>query len=201
MSINEKSLKYKKKLKKCLIRLLNFMQGEPIRIGCTLIDWRTPALMSIASIGKNTVVHRGTSIIGGKQTKIGGNSYIGKDCLLRGDGGLSIGNGVFIGPRVIIFTTNHNYDNGETLPYDDSLIKKSVVIENYVWIGAGACIVPGVTIHEGAIVGMGAVVTKNVPALAIVGGNPAEVLKYRNNTHYTKLQRNNKIRIPRNNSE
>lgn len=180
-----------------LLRLMRFIQGEPFRIGHTLIDLRTPALTTLAHLGKNVVVQRGTSISGGRQAKIGNNSYIGRDCFLRCSGGLSIGEGVFLGPRIIIITSNHNYDTGQTLPYDHHSIKKPVVIEDYVWIGAGACIVPGVTIREGAVVAMGAVVTKDVPRLAVVGGNPAIVLKYRDSSHYEELKRQSKVRVPR----
>jgi maltose O-acetyltransferase len=57
---------------------------------------------------------------------------------------------------------------------------KSVVIEDDVWIGTRAIILPGVTVHHGSIIAAGAVVTKDVPEYAIVGGNPAKVIKYRN---------------------
>ena len=68
-----------------------------------------------------------------------------------------------------------------------------VTIEDNVWIGAHAKICPGVTIHEGAVVGMGAVVTKDVPKCAVVGGNPAVVLKYRDKNTYKKLVKGKKF--------
>jgi acetyltransferase-like isoleucine patch superfamily enzyme len=103
---------------------------------------------------------------------------------------------VFIGPRVTIVTTNHNYDTGQSLPYDHVSISEPVLTEDCVWIGAGVCIVPGVTIREGAIVGMGAVVTRDVPAMAIVGGNPARVIKYRDEVHYHELRNQGRTRVP-----
>jgi acetyltransferase-like isoleucine patch superfamily enzyme len=72
------------------------------------------------------------------------------------------------------------------------LVQKKVVIGNNVWIGMSVCIVPGVTIGEGAVVGMGSVVTKDVPPLAVVGGNPARVLKFRAKEHYERLIREGK---------
>ena len=115
------------------------------------------------------------------------------DIFIQGAGGVSIGRYVHFGPHVSIYSANHNFENAEALPYDDKAILKPVKIGNYCWIGAHVCIVPGVTIGEGAIVAMGSVVTKDVPSLAIVGGNPAAVIKYRDNEHYERLKREKKF--------
>jgi len=69
-------------------------------------------------------------------------------------------------------------------------IYKSVNIDDYVWIGANVSITPGVTIRKGAIVGMGAVVTKDVPECAIVGGNPAKILAYRDKETFYEIINN-----------
>jgi len=129
--------------------------------------------------------------------EIGDNSYIGPRCFFRCNGGLHIGEGVYFGPQVTIMTSNHNYDTGRTLPYDHENIPRPVTIGDYVWVGASVCIVPGVTIGEGAIIAMGAVVAKDVPPLALVGGNPAKVIKYRDREHYELLKAQGKIRSPR----
>ncbi len=84
-------------------------------------------------------------------------------------------------------TFNHNYNVVSTFPFkhriniDDprDLFLDNVVIGNDVWIGANAIILPGVNIGDGAVIGAGTVVTKDVPPYAIVGGNPARVIKYR----------------------
>ncbi|WP_418953227.1 acyltransferase [Thomasclavelia ramosa] len=76
-----------------------------------------------------------------------------------------------IGPEVAIATVNHDLDNLYIL------LGKTVTIKKNAWIGMRAAIMPGVTIGEGAIVAGGAVVTKDVPAYSIVGGNPAKVIK------------------------
>lgn len=96
-----------------------------------------------------------------------------------------IGNYVVFGPSVSIRGGNHRTDligkhiyeigENEKLPEND----KDVIIEDGVWVGCNAIILKGVTIGRGAVVAAGAVVTKNVPAYAIVGGNPAKVIKYR----------------------
>ena len=108
---------------------------------------------------------------------------------------ITIGNGTILAHKVEILTLNHNYDSNDlqSLPYDKEYILKLVVISENVWVGSNVLIVPGVTVGEGAVIGMGAVVTKDVPAYAIVGGNPAKVLKYRNKEIYEKLKGEDEI--------
>jgi len=86
-----------------------------------------------------------------------------------------------------IITENHNYE-GTMLPYDNTFIVKNVKIGDCVWFGDQVLVVGNVNIGEGAIVAAGSVVCKDVPPLAIVGGNPARVIKYRNKEHYQKLK-------------
>ena len=91
--------------------------------------------------------------------------------LLRG--GITVGNDVFIGPKVNLITINHdvNPDNRS------ATYGRPIVIEDKVWIGINSTILPGVRIGYGAIVGAGSVVTKDVPAMTIVAGNPARIIK------------------------
>jgi acetyltransferase-like isoleucine patch superfamily enzyme len=126
---------------------------------------------------------------------LGDNVYIGPGADFDGIGGIFIGNGVILAPNVIIYTRNHYFDgkNLEALPFDNKVVCKPVIIDDYVWIGRGVIILPGVKIDEGAVIGAGAVVTKNIPAGAIVGGNPAKILKYRNMAHFNKLKQANKF--------
>lgn len=81
----------------------------------------------------------------------------------------------------------------DALPYGTKYINKPVIIEDNVWIGSDVIIIPGVTIHEGAIIGIGSVVTKDVPSCAVVGGNPAKIIKYRDKEQYEKLKRNERF--------
>ncbi len=97
---------------------------------------------------------------------------------------VEIGNNVLIASRVFISDHNHGrYDEYDpesgpsTPPLNRPLVAKSVLIRDRVWIGEHACILPGVTIGEGAVVGAGSVVTHDVPPRSIVAGNPARVIR------------------------
>jgi acetyltransferase-like isoleucine patch superfamily enzyme len=118
--------------------------------------------------------------------------YIGALCYFAGHGGIDVGDNVAIGPSTTIWSANHNYDQAEYVPFDDMVVGKQVTIESHVWIGGNVVILPGVTVHEGAVVGAGAVVTKEVPRCAIVGGNPARVIKYRDTEHFEQLVKEGK---------
>jgi len=105
-----------------------------------------------------------------------------------GDGSVTIGDYFHSGEEITIITSNHNYE-GELIPYGKSQNLKHVTIGNCVWIGYHAMIVGNVTIGDGAIIAAGSVVVKDVPKGAIVGGNPAKIIKYRDLNHYDELER------------
>lgn len=109
----------------------------------------------------------------GKFIKIGKNVFINHACTFLDMGGITIQDGALIGPKVNIITENHPLD-----PNDRSaLLVKPVIIKKKAWIGAGATILPGVTIGENAVVAAGAVVSKDVPDNTVVAGIPAKVIK------------------------
>lgn len=140
--------------------------------------------------GKNFTCCSGVVIRGAKSISIGDNVRIGEKNFINGRGGLTIGNNVKIGPHVFIWTTTHNYYAPSCLPYDSVKLETPVKIGDNVWVGAKVNIVPGVTIGEGAVIAMGANVTKDVPPCAVVGGNPAQIIKYRDIETYNKLKEN-----------
>lgn len=129
--------------------------------------------------GKNVRIGAGVSIAAPECLYIGDNVGIDPLSYINAVGGCHIGRGSQIGSQTLILTTEHQYNGGESLPYDATRLIKPVYIEDYVWIGSRVSIVPGVRIGEGAIVGMGSVVVQDVPPLGIVSGNPAQVLTYR----------------------
>jgi maltose O-acetyltransferase len=129
--------------------------------------------------GNNINIEKGAYFGTGENIEIGDNSGIGINCSVQG--AIRIGKDVMMGPEVIILTVNHKFDQLDTPMWKQGhLAAKPVIIGDDVWIGTRAIILPGVHIGSGSIIGAGAVVTKNVPDYAIVGGNPAKVVKYRN---------------------
>lgn len=122
--------------------------------------------------------------------KIGNNSHLKSNTFIECSGGVEIGDYFHPGSGLTIFSTNHNYDSPQKIPYDEISIKKKVVIKDFVWIGANVTLVPGITIGEGSVIGAGSVVTKDVPDFSVVGGNPAKVIKYRDVKRYKELKHN-----------
>jgi acetyltransferase-like isoleucine patch superfamily enzyme len=106
-------------------------------------------------------------------TRLGKNVFINHDCTFLDMGGITIEDNALIGPKVCITTEGHPLHPQER----KQLVVKPVVIKRNAWIGAGATILPGVTIGENAVVAAGAVVSKDVPANTVVGGVPAKVIK------------------------
>jgi acetyltransferase-like isoleucine patch superfamily enzyme len=109
----------------------------------------------------------------GKHTKIGKNVFINFDCVFLDLGGITIEDDVLIAPKVSLLSEGHPISPNER----QSLVPGHIHIKRNAWIGAGATILPGVTIGENAVVAAGAVVSKDVPANTVVGGIPAKQIK------------------------
>lgn len=138
------------------------------------------------NIGNNVTIKDGTIIEGygvmrnlGEGLTIGNNVGISQNCFIAIRGNVIIGDYTILGPGISIFSENHIYKNVEIPIVSQGERRGDVKIGNGVWIGTRAIILSGVTIGDGAIVAAGAVVTKDVPQKAIVGGVPAKILKYR----------------------
>ena len=132
-------------------------------------------------VGININVEHNARFHSGASIAIGDNSGIGINCRIPSN--LSVGKNVMMGPDVVILAKNHNFSD-ITIPmiqqgYSEA---EKVIIKDNVWIGARAIILPGISIGTGSIVGAGAIVTKDVPPSAIVGGNPAKIIKFRSPT-------------------
>jgi len=120
------------------------------------------------------------------------NVQIGENADIDGRGGLTIKHGTITAKNVSIITSDH-YFEGEDLkaiPFDNKIILKPVVINEYVWIGRNVLIMPGVTIGKGVIIGAGSVIVKDIPDYAIAVGNPAVIKRYRDQTIFKKLEKN-----------
>lgn len=126
--------------------------------------------------GTNVNIEKGAQF--STEISLGDNSGIGVNAQLSSE--ITIGNDVMMGPYCFIYTSNHRMDRTDIPMWRQGSTKPNpVIIGDDVWIGARVTILPGVHIGNGSVIGAGAVVTKDVPAYSIVGGNPAKVLKYR----------------------
>lgn len=126
------------------------------------------------TIGENTICNMGLYCFLPQNIKIGTYTHINRNCFIDGRGSCYIGNNVSISYNVSIITGSHNVNSKnfavEFLP---------IRIEDYVWIGANATILHNTHIGKGAVICAGAIVTKDVPPYAIVGGVPAKIIAYR----------------------
>jgi acetyltransferase-like isoleucine patch superfamily enzyme len=126
-------------------------------------------------LAEGVAIHLGARFDCTRGLKINENSVINENCRLDCRGGLTIGRNVSISAETIILTADHDPNTDD---FRGRL--RPVIIEDYVFIGTRATVLPGVTLHRGAVVAAGAVVTRSVEALNIVGGTPARSLGTRN---------------------
>ncbi|MCQ6261988.1 acyltransferase [Alcanivorax sp. MM125-6] len=134
--------------------------------------------IDFGSKGVGCIISKG-KYVSPKKINIGEYVYIGPEPYIHAGGGLKIGDGVSIGPKLTVWTVNHKHQDVSYLPYDPGIIKKEVVIGSGVWIGVNCTIAPGVEIGDGAIIAAGSVLVSDVPAFSIFGGNPAKLIKER----------------------
>jgi acetyltransferase-like isoleucine patch superfamily enzyme len=109
--------------------------------------------------------------------KIGSDSLIGEYSVIRGQGGVLIGDRVYTSPFTQIIAVNHVFDDPNRPFVEQGITAEGIIIEDDVWLGAGAIITDGVRVGKGAVVAAGAVVTKDVPPHTVVGGVPAKPIK------------------------
>jgi acetyltransferase-like isoleucine patch superfamily enzyme len=109
--------------------------------------------------------------------KIGKDSLIGEYSVIRGQGGVQIGDRVYTSPFTQIIAVNHVFDDPNRPFVEQGITAEGIIIEDDVWLGAGAIITDGVRVGKGAVVAAGAVVTKDVPPHTLVGGVPAKPIK------------------------
>ncbi len=130
--------------------------------------------------GKYFKVHAGVDFGTGVNVEIGENSSLNKRAWIGND--TIIGNNVMMGPEIIVLSGSHHFDDiTRPMTEQGATIRKPVIIGNDVWIGTRSILLPGVKIGDHSIIGAGSVVTKDVPEWAIVGGNPAKIIRYRIN--------------------
>jgi acetyltransferase-like isoleucine patch superfamily enzyme len=171
------------------------------------IAWRIRMKMLLPlfkKCGRNVVIGHGGHF-SPTHIEIGDDVYIGPYAVFNSAiSTIRIGSKIMFGPRVTIMGGDHRtdvlgaymHDISQKLPEND----RDVVLEDDVWVGAGAVILKGVTIGRGSIVGAGSVVTKSIPPYSVAAGNPARVIRNRFTPeqiieHETMLRRGNDVRI------
>ena len=156
---------------KCLDRLYDFNQTRPSEMG------KRSALLKeiLAEVGENCYVEPPLHANWGIHTHFGRNVYANFNLTLVDDTDIFVGDSVMFGPNVVVATAGH--------PIDPELRRKvaqfnvPVRIGSNVWIGAGAILLPGVTIGENSVIGAGSVVTHDIPPNVVAVGNPCRVLR------------------------
>lgn len=135
-------------------------------------------------IGPNTIIMHGAvlhvyNFRGMPQSgiRIGRDSLIGEYSIIRGQGGVTIGDRVYTSPFTQLLAVNHIFDDPNRPFTEQGITAQGIVVEDDVWLGAGAILTDGVRVGKGAVVAAGAVVTQDVPAHTVVAGVPARVIK------------------------
>ncbi|MCC7176531.1 MAG: acyltransferase [Bryobacterales bacterium] len=135
-------------------------------------------------IGRNTLVMHGSVLhvynfrgIPHSGIRIGNSSLIGEYNVIRGQGGVAIGDRVYTSPMVQMLAVNHIFDDPARPMVDQGITAQGIRVEDDVWIGSGAILTDGVTVGRGSVVAAGSVVTKDVPPHCVAAGVPARVIR------------------------
>jgi maltose O-acetyltransferase len=150
-----------------LLRLYNLTEAEPER--------QTILQHLLGRIGQNSIIEPPFYCSYGQNIHIGDHVYLNVQCTILDCNEVRIGHHVMIGPVVQIYTAAHLLEAEARIQGWE--VAEPIVIEDNVWLGGGAILLPGVTIGRNAVVGAGAVVSRSVPANTVVAGNPARVIR------------------------
>jgi acetyltransferase-like isoleucine patch superfamily enzyme len=142
------------------------------------------ACLNGIKIGANTIVMHGAVLhvynfrdLPRAGISIGKDGLIGEYTVIRGQGGVHIGDRVYTSPFTQIIAVNHVFDDADRPFIEQGITAEGIVIEDDVWLGSGAIVTDGVRVGKGAVVAAGAVVTRDVPPHTVVGGVPARPIK------------------------
>lgn len=152
---------------KRLLRLYNQTEDAPER----------QAILQrlLGQIGQDSIIEPPFYCVYGQNIYLGDHVFLNVSCTILDCGEVHIGHHVMIGPSVQIYTAAHDMQAAARIQGRE--VAKPIVIEDNVWIGGGAILLPGVRIGRNAVVGAGAVVTRSVPANMVAAGNPARVIR------------------------
>lgn len=144
----------------------------PVRLRSRLEGWR------LAACGPGLVIKSGAMIDAPERMKVGARFNLGENAFVSAVGGITIGDDVMVGHSASLLTADHGLDLG-TVMADQPLEIRPIVIEDDVWIGAGARVLAGVTIHRGGVIAANAVVVEDVEPGQVMGGVPARPISNR----------------------
>jgi maltose O-acetyltransferase len=150
-----------------LLRRYNLAETVPERL--TILQ------QLLGRIGRNSIIEQPFFCSYGRNIHIGDHVYLNFSCTVFDNNEVHIGHHVMIGPVVQIYTVAHAVHAESRIRGEE--VAKPIVIEDNVWLGGGAILLPGVRVGRNAVVGAGAVVTRSVPANTVVVGNPARVIR------------------------
>lgn len=157
----------------------NLPHSRFLKISNTIRIWYLSKVLKIMPYDKNSKFEYKIYISDARQISLGSFVRINENTFFQGN--VNIGNHVMIAPNVSVYSKTHKYDDLNTpMVLSGETPTKTVVIEDDVWIGINAVILPGIRIGKGAIVGANSVVSKNVEPYSIVGGVPAKLIRKRN---------------------
>jgi len=150
--------------------------------------------LNLRQKGSNVIISEGFNFNKPENIEIDSHVYVGPEATMYAHGSIRIKSGSIIGPKVTIYTANHNFKSGaEAIPYDHKLDIQSVEIDENVWVGGNVLLLPGAKLREGVIVGAGTVISKEIPAYSIVVGSPCIVIGTRDIEEYKRLKEKNAI--------
>jgi len=156
-----------RKKAKRLLRLYNLTQEGSAR--------RPVLERLLGAIGRESIIEPPFYCTYGRNTYLGDHVYLNVSCVIIDNNEVRIGHHAMIGPLVQIYTAAHLL--GATARNEGWEVAKPIVIEDNVWIGGGAILLPGVRVGRNAVVGAGAVVSRSVPPDTVVAGNPARIIR------------------------
>ena len=158
---------------------LTLEKGAYIQKGVKIIPFFIDNRRLAITLKRNSHIKSNVIIQGSGKLILGENSYISYNSIIGVNEYIKIGKNVMIAQNVSIRDTDHRFDRLDIPMIKQGIVTSPIIIEDDVWIGYGAVITKGVKIGKGAIVAAGAVVTKDVPEYAVVGGVPAKIIRFR----------------------
>lgn len=154
--------------------------------------WGKVHLMNIKNKGRGNSIVGYSRFLDPQNLHLGQNIEIGYNCFFFCKGGIFIDDFTIISRNVTIYSSNHNY-RSEYIPFDESYVHKPVRIGRGVWIGMNVCILPGVTVGDGAIIGMGSVVRTDVNPGEIIAPPPSAAINKRDMDAFTEAAATNRF--------